>query len=47
MNIEEVKSLCKQLPGVTEDIKWVVIFFFSVGRKNVFGTRAEDNTCYG
>jgi len=22
MNIEEVQSLCKQLPGVTEGIKW-------------------------
>jgi predicted DNA-binding protein (MmcQ/YjbR family) len=33
MNIEEVQSLCKQLPGVTEDIKWGSDLCFSVGGK--------------
>jgi hypothetical protein len=30
MNIEEVQSLCKQLTGVTEDIKWGSDLCFTV-----------------
>ena len=33
MNIEEIQNLCKQLPGVTEDIKWGNDLCFSVGGK--------------
>jgi predicted DNA-binding protein (MmcQ/YjbR family) len=33
MNIEEIQNLCKQLPGVTEDIKWGSDLCFSVGGK--------------
>jgi predicted DNA-binding protein (MmcQ/YjbR family) len=33
MTIDEVESLCKQLPGVTEDIKWGSDLCFSVGGK--------------
>lgn len=33
MNIEEMQNLCKQLPGVTEDIKWGSDLCFCVGGK--------------
>lgn len=33
MNIEEIRDLCKQLPGVTEDVKWGNDLCFSVGGK--------------
>jgi len=33
MNIEDVQSLCKQLPDVTEDIKWGSDLCFNVGGK--------------
>jgi len=36
MNIEEIQSLCKQLPGVTKYIKWGSDLCFSVGGKNLF-----------
>jgi len=35
MNIEEVQSLCKQLPVLTEDIKWGSDLCFGVGGKMV------------
>ena len=33
MNIEEIQKICKQLPGVTEDIKWGNDLCFSVAGK--------------
>ena len=33
MNIEEIQTICRQLPGVTEDIKWEHDLVFSVGSK--------------
>lgn len=33
MNIEKAKSLCRSLPGATEDIKWGADLVFSVGEK--------------
>jgi predicted DNA-binding protein (MmcQ/YjbR family) len=33
MNIEEIQTICRQLPGVTEDIKWEHDLVFSVGGK--------------
>jgi|SRR3954463_16306081 YjbR len=43
MNIEEVQSLCKQLPGVTEDIKWGSDLCFSVGGKMFLVTGLEQS----
>ena len=33
MNTEEIQNICRQLPGVTEDIKWEHDLVFSVGEK--------------
>jgi predicted DNA-binding protein (MmcQ/YjbR family) len=33
MNIEELQSLCKSLPAVTEDVKWGHDLVFSIGGK--------------
>ena len=33
MNIEELQTFCKGLPGVTEDIKWGHDLVFSIGGK--------------
>jgi predicted DNA-binding protein (MmcQ/YjbR family) len=33
MNIDDIKSICKKLPGTTEDIKWEHDLCFSVGGK--------------
>ncbi|HSF45460.1 MAG TPA: MmcQ/YjbR family DNA-binding protein [Chitinophagaceae bacterium] len=33
MNIEEIRNICRELPGVTEDIKWEHDLVFSVGEK--------------
>ena len=33
MNIEDLQSICKKLPAVTEDIKWGHDLVFSVGGK--------------
>jgi len=43
MNIEEVQGLCKQLPGVTEDIKWSSDLCFSVGGKMFLVTGLEQS----
>jgi predicted DNA-binding protein (MmcQ/YjbR family) len=42
MNIEEIQTLCKQLPGVTEDIKWGNDLCFSVGGKMFLVTGLEQ-----
>jgi predicted DNA-binding protein (MmcQ/YjbR family) len=33
MNIEEIQKICREWPGVTEDIKWGADLVFSVGGK--------------
>lgn len=33
MNIEQIQTICRQLKGVTEDIKWEHDLVFSVGGK--------------
>jgi len=33
MNIEDIQSICRSLPGVTEDIKWGHDLVFSIGGK--------------
>lgn len=33
MNTEEIQNICRQLPAVTEDIKWGHDLVFSVGEK--------------
>jgi predicted DNA-binding protein (MmcQ/YjbR family) len=33
MNIEKAKTLCRSLPGATEEIKWGADLVFSVGAK--------------
>ena len=33
MNIDTVRTICRALPGVTEDIKWGSDLVFSVGGK--------------
>ena len=33
MDIEDIQNICKQLPGVTEDIKWEHDLVFSIGGK--------------
>ena len=33
MTVEDIQAFCKQLPGVTEDIKWGNDLVFSVGGK--------------
>ncbi len=33
MTVEEIQSICRQLPGVTEDIKWEHDLVFSIGGK--------------
>ena len=32
-SIEDLQALCRQLPGVTEDVKWDVHLCFNVGGK--------------
>ena len=41
MTIEAIQSICKQLPGVTEDIKWEDHLCFNVGDK-MFLVTAPD-----
>jgi predicted DNA-binding protein (MmcQ/YjbR family) len=33
MNIEDIQNICRQMPGVTSDIKWGHDLVFSVGGK--------------
>ncbi|MES2130040.1 MAG: MmcQ/YjbR family DNA-binding protein [Pseudomonadota bacterium] len=42
MNFEKAKTLCRSLPGATEDIKWGADLVFSVGAK-MFACMAADN----
>jgi predicted DNA-binding protein (MmcQ/YjbR family) len=36
MEIEEMQSICRNLPGVTEDIKWENHLCFNIGGKMFF-----------
>ncbi|TFW16838.1 MmcQ/YjbR family DNA-binding protein [Massilia arenosa] len=42
MDYDKVKTLCRSLPGATEDIKWGADLVFSVGGK-MFACLAADN----
>ena len=33
MNIEDIQSICRSMPGVTEDVKWDHDLVFSIGGK--------------
>ena len=33
MNIEDIENICRQMPGVSEDIKWEHDLVFSIGGK--------------
>jgi predicted DNA-binding protein (MmcQ/YjbR family) len=33
LNVEDIQTICRQLPAVTEDIKWEHDLVFSIGRK--------------
>jgi predicted DNA-binding protein (MmcQ/YjbR family) len=33
MNIEDIQTICRKLPGTTEDIKWGSDLVFSIGTK--------------
>jgi predicted DNA-binding protein (MmcQ/YjbR family) len=33
MTIEDIQTICRQMPGVTEDIKWEHDLVFSIGGK--------------
>ena len=33
MTVEDIQSICRQLPGATEDIKWEHDLVFSIGGK--------------
>nr|WP_315394081.1 MmcQ/YjbR family DNA-binding protein [uncultured Duganella sp.] len=43
MNIKKAKTLCRSLPGATEDIKWECNLVYSVGGKMFAITEAVDN----
>lgn len=46
MNIEQAKTLCRSLPGATEDIKWGANRVFSVGAK-MFAVTGDDASARG
>ncbi|MBY0242779.1 MAG: MmcQ/YjbR family DNA-binding protein [Burkholderiaceae bacterium] len=46
MNIEQAKTLCRSLPGATEDIKWGTNRVFSVGTK-MFAVTGDDAASRG
>jgi predicted DNA-binding protein (MmcQ/YjbR family) len=43
MNIEDIRTLCRALPAVTEDIKWGHDLVFSIGAK-MFCVAGLDQT---
>jgi predicted DNA-binding protein (MmcQ/YjbR family) len=47
MNIEELRSICLGMPGVTEDIKWGNDLCFSVGGKMFAITSASPTPDFG
>ncbi|WP_201987356.1 MmcQ/YjbR family DNA-binding protein [Hymenobacter rubidus] len=42
MSIEDLQTICLQLPGTTEDLKWDVHLCFSVHRKIYLLTTPDD-----
>src|SRR5687767_11641979 len=42
MTIEEIQTICHQLPGTTEDIKWDTHLCFNVGGKMYLVTSPDD-----
>ncbi|SEO28437.1 Predicted DNA-binding protein, MmcQ/YjbR family [Duganella sp. CF517] len=42
MNIKQAKTLCRSLPGATEDVKWETNLVFSVGGKMFAVTENDD-----
>lgn len=46
MDIEKAKTLCRSLPGATEDIKWGTNRVFSVGAK-MFAVTGDDAASRG
>ncbi len=42
MTIEDIKSICKKLPAVTEDVKWGADLCFSIGAKMFCVTGLEE-----
>ena len=46
MNIDDIKSICKKLPAVTEDVKWGADLCFCVGEK-MFCVTGLDQTPVG
>jgi predicted DNA-binding protein (MmcQ/YjbR family) len=44
MNIEELRSFCLSLPGVTEDVKWGNDLCFSIGGRMFCVTSLEGET---
>ncbi|RAK65842.1 MmcQ/YjbR family DNA-binding protein [Hymenobacter edaphi] len=42
MTIEDLQTLCRQLPGVTEDIKWDHHLCFNVGGKMFLITSPDE-----
>ncbi|GAA4370670.1 MmcQ/YjbR family DNA-binding protein [Hymenobacter saemangeumensis] len=42
MNIEELQTICQQLPGTTEDIKWDYHLCFNVGGKMYLITSPDE-----
>ncbi len=42
MTIADIKSICKKLPAVTEDVKWGADLCFSVGAKMFCVTGLEE-----
>jgi predicted DNA-binding protein (MmcQ/YjbR family) len=45
MSIEEIQSICKNLPAVTEDIKWDNHLCFNVGDKMFLVTSPDSVPC--
>jgi predicted DNA-binding protein (MmcQ/YjbR family) len=43
MQIEDIKSICKKLPGVTEDVKWGADLCFCVAKKMFCVTGLEQH----
>ena len=42
MTVEDIRKFCKQLPGVTEDIKWGADLCFSIGDKMFLVTGVDE-----
>lgn len=43
MNTEDIQNVCRQMPGVTEDIKWEHDLVFSIGGKMFCAVELEQS----